>query len=272
MTVSEVSETRPVWAADQPLLVEQAGAVLTITINRPHRKNALDDATWDRLLGTLTETARDESVRVVLITGAGGDFCAGADLTRARRGEHPLTHMRLINAVAVQLHELPQPVVAKVEGVAVGAGMNLALGCDLVVASTTARFSQIFAKRGLSVDFGGSWLLPRAVGMQQAKRLALLSEMVGAQQALELGLVTWVKEPEEIDSFVHDLTGRLANAAPVALALSKALLNEAGSQTFRQALEAEARAQVINLGTDASVARKAFFDKVEPSFAGKWQL
>jgi 2-(1,2-epoxy-1,2-dihydrophenyl)acetyl-CoA isomerase len=108
--------------------------------------------------------------------------------------------------------------------------------------------------------------------MQQAKRLAFLAEMIGAQQALELGLVTWVKEPDEIDSFVHELTGRLANAAPVALAQSKALLNEAGSRTFREALEVEARAQVINVGTDAPAAMKAFLDKVEPTFAGEWQL
>jgi 2-(1,2-epoxy-1,2-dihydrophenyl)acetyl-CoA isomerase len=254
------------------LLVEPSETVLTLTINRPRRKNAMDTETWQRLLGTLGRTALDESVRSVVLTGAAGDFCAGADLANRRGDVHPLTDMRMINAVAAALHDLPQPVVAKVRGVAAGAGCNLALGCDLVVADTTARFSQIFAKRGLSLDFGGSWLLPRLVGLQQSKRLAFLAGTIGAEEARELGMVTWVKEPEELDGFVADLTEQLAKTAPVALAHSKALLHQAVSLTFRESLEGEARAQLINFGTDGPAARRAFLEKSEPVFEGKWQL
>ena len=208
----------------------------------------------------------------MVITGAGGAFCAGADLSAKREG-HPLDRMRSINEIALLLHELPKPTVARVDGVAVGAGWNLALGCDLVVATPTSRFSQIFAKRGLSLDFGGSWLLPRLVGMQQAKRLALLAEMIDATEAERLGLVTWVKPAEEIDAFVADLTTRLASVAPVAAAQSKALLHENADRTLREALASEARAQAVNFATaDAPEAFAAFTEKREPDFTGEWSI
>lgn len=256
---------------DDTVLADHEGDVLTVTLNRPRRKNALDRGAWQRLYDVLSAAAADPSVRVVLLTGSSGDFCAGADLSGQRAG-HPLQQMRLVNAVANVLHELPQPVVARVEGVAVGAGANLALCCDFVVASTTARFSEIFSRRGLSLDFGGSWLLPRTVGMLQAKRLALLGDMVGAEEALRLGLATWVRGPDELDDFVGELTRRLAAAAPVAVAQSKALLHENSSRTFSEALESEARAQVINFATDGPVARQAFLDKTDPYFTGEWKL
>lgn len=257
---------------EEPLLVERAGAVLTLTMNRPHRKNALDDETFGRLHDVIRATATDESVRAVVLTGAGGDFCAGADLVGPQRTLHPRHRMRWLGDIAESLHHLPQPTLARVEGAAVGAGCNLALGCDLVVASTTARFSQVFARRGLSLDFGGSWLLPRIVGLQQAKRLALLGDIVDAQEALRIGLATWVLHPDEIDAFVADLATRLAQGPPIAMAESKALLHEASSHGLRQALESESRAQLINFATDAPAAMKAFLDKTEPHFEGTWQL
>ncbi|WP_028921174.1 enoyl-CoA hydratase/isomerase family protein [Pseudonocardia acaciae] len=251
---------------------DKAAGVLTLTINRPHRKNAIDPETWDALRTALAEAGRDPEVRALVVTGAGGDFSAGADLSSGRDG-HPLPRMHGINEVALLLHELPKPSVAKVSGVAVGAGWNLALGCDLVVATPDARFSQIFAKRGLSLDFGGSWLLPRLVGMQQAKRLALLAEMIGAEEARSLGLVTWVVEPGEIDPFVTDLATRLAAAPPIAVAQSKALLQENVDRTMRDALASEARAQSINFATeDAPAAFRAFLDKTEPNFTGRWAV
>jgi enoyl-CoA hydratase/carnithine racemase len=255
-----------------PVVVSRDGAVLTVTINRPHRKNALDNATFAGLHDAFDGAAADETVRVVVLTGAGGDFCAGADLASGGAARHPLHRMRWYAEIVEALHHLPQPTVAKVEGVAVGAGCNLALGCDLVVASTTARFSQIFARRGLSLDFGGSWLLPRVVGMQQAKRLALLGDVIGADEALQLGLATWVTQPDEIDAFVGDLVNRLAAGPPIAMAQSKALLNEASSQTLRETLESEARAQLVNFATDLPAAKQAFLDKTEATFEGTWQL
>jgi 2-(1,2-epoxy-1,2-dihydrophenyl)acetyl-CoA isomerase len=251
---------------------DKAAGVLTLTLNRPRRKNAINAETWDALRAALTEAGNDLEVRALVITGAGGAFSAGADLSDPRDG-HPLTRMRGINEIPMLLHELPVPSVAKVTGVAVGAGWNLALGCDLVVATPDARFSQIFAKRGLSLDLGGSWLLPRLVGMQQAKRLALLAEMIDAEEARSLGLVTWVVQPGEIDSFVTDLAGRLAAAPPIAVAQSKALLHENADRTLREALASEARAQAINSATeDAPAAFRAFIEKTEPTFTGRWAV
>ncbi|MEV8434899.1 enoyl-CoA hydratase-related protein (plasmid) [Streptomyces sp. HUAS 31] len=258
--------------AEESVLVAREGPVLRVTLNRPHRKNAMTEDSWD-LLGETLRTARaDERVRAVVLAGAGGDFCAGADLTETRSRRHPMDRMRRLGDVALALHEMPKPVIAEVEGVAVGAGWNLALGCDLVVASTTARFSQIFARRGLSVDFGGTWLLPRLIGLQQAKRLALLADFVDAEEALRLGLVTWVRPPEGIGAFVDDLATRLAAGPPVAMAQSKQMLNEASGQSLREALESESRAQVVNLATDAPAARQAFQEGTEPRFEGRWQL
>jgi 2-(1,2-epoxy-1,2-dihydrophenyl)acetyl-CoA isomerase len=250
----------------------QAG-VLTITINRPERKNAVDLAAWVALRDAFRAADRDDEVRVLVLQGAGTDFCAGADVSKINVSAHPLPRMRVANQAASTLHELSVPTVAKVRGVAVGAGWNLALGCDLVIAERDARFSQIFARRGLSVDLGGSWLLPRLVGMQQAKRLALLAEMIGAEEAAELGLVTTVVDPGTIDAHVAELTKKLAAGAPVALALSKALLNESAGRSFRDALENEARAQAVNFaGSDAAASRQAFLEKREPRFTGGWNV
>src|SRR4029078_8767617 len=129
--------------------------------------------------------------RVVVITGAGGEFCAGADLWEAPSAtpRHGLASMRHVGDVALALHRLPQPTIAKVRGVAVGAGCNLALGCDLVVASTNARFSESFARAGLSVDFGGSWVLPRRIGLHRAKELAFFADIIDATEADRIGLV-----------------------------------------------------------------------------------
>ncbi|WP_312871501.1 enoyl-CoA hydratase/isomerase family protein [Amycolatopsis acididurans] len=259
---------------DEPsVLVSRQGAVSTVTLNRPHRKNAIDVAMWAVLRDAFRAVADDSGTRVVVVTGAGGDFCAGADLGEDRGGAHPLERMRLVNSVALALHELPKPSIAKVEGVAVGAGWNLALGCDLVACSTGARFSQIFARRGLSPDFGGSWLLPRLVGLQQAKRLALLADFVGPEQALELGLVTWVREPGELDEFVAGIAKQLADGPPVALAQTKALLTEGATAAFPDALRNEARAQTVNFATeDTAAAFEAFLSKTTAEYTGRWAV
>ena len=259
-------------SATNSVLVTRSGAILTLTINRPHRKNALDEAAFTRLRDEIRIAGADETIRVVVLTGAGGDFCSGADLAGEKEPRHPLNRMRWMGDIAEELHHLPQPTVARVEGVAVGAGCNLALGCDLVVASTTARFSEIFPRRGMSVDFGGSWLLPRVVGLQQAKRMAFFGEIIDADEALRIGIATWVKAPDELDHFVLDVTTRLASSPPIALAQSKVMINQASSSTFREALEGESRAQLINFATDEPMASRAFLDKTEPTFEGTWQL
>ncbi|NUU23539.1 MAG: enoyl-CoA hydratase [Streptomycetaceae bacterium] len=260
---------------DEPvLLVDDTDGIRTLTLNRPHRKNAINGELWQALRDALDAIAADPSVRAVVLTGAGGAFCSGADIASADisgGATHPLRRLRLLTDVTLFLHELPVPTVAKVAGPAVGAGWNLALGCDLVVATPESTFSQIFARRGLSLDCGGSWLLPRLVGMQQAKRLALLGETIGAAEAHALGLVTYVVAAEEIDAFAADLGSRLAAGPPIALGQTKALLHEGAQSSLRDALAGEAHAQAVNFATaDAREAYAAFADKRTPDFTGSW--
>ncbi|QDO45963.1 enoyl-CoA hydratase [Streptomyces sp. RLB3-17] len=255
------------------LLRDDSGGVRTLTLNRPHRRNAIDEELWRALRDALTDAGNDRSVRALVLTGAGGAFCSGADISGGLSAAHPMYRMRTLSEVTLLLHELPVPTVARVSGVAVGAGWNLALGCDLVVATPEARFSQIFARRGLSLDCGGSWLLPRLVGLQQAKRLALLAETIDAEEARSLNLVTWVVRAEEIDDFVARLGARLVAGAPVALAQNKALLNEGADRTLRDALANEARAQAVNFATaDVPEAYSAFKEKRTPVFTGRWAV
>ncbi|KRE34823.1 enoyl-CoA hydratase [Mycobacterium sp. Soil538] len=257
---------------DDVLLCDDRDGVRTLTLNRPERRNALDTRLWLELADALRRVKRDPDVRVVVLTGAGGAFSSGADIATGEK-IHPRHKLDRLTDVALALHELAVPTIAKVTGIAVGAGWNLALGCDLVVATPQSRFCQIFAKRGLSVDLGGSWLLPRMVGLQQAKRLVLLADMIDAQEAHALGLVTWVRPDDDIDVFVDDLAGRLAAGPPFALAQSKALLNDGATATLPQALANEARAQPGNFATaDAGEAYAAFAAKRDPQFSGAWAL
>jgi enoyl-CoA hydratase/carnithine racemase len=257
--------------SDEPVLLSSdRNHVRTLTLNRPHRKNAINRDVWIALADALTAAVNDRGVHAVVIAGVGGAFCSGADISTPD-DSHPADKMRLLTDVALALHELPVPTIAKVTGVAIGAGWNLALGCDVVVATPESTFSQIFVKRGLSVDLGGSWLLPKIVGLQQAKRLALLAETIDAAEAQALNLVTWVVPGAEIDTFVDDLADRLAAGPAIALAQTKALLNEGADRTLRDALANEARAQVVNFTTaDAREAYAAFAERREPTFTGRW--
>lgn len=259
-------------ADTEVLLSSDRDGVRTLTLNRPHRRNALDARLWVELADALRALKREQDVRALVLTGAGGAFCSGADIGTGEQ-IHPRYKLDRLTDVALALHELAIPTIAKVTGIAVGAGWNLALGCDLVVATPESRFCQIFSKRGLSVDLGGSWLLPKIVGLQQAKRLVLLADMIDADEAHGLGLVTWVKPAGEIDGFVDELADRLAAGPPFALAQSKALLNDGATATLREALANEARAQPGNFATaDSAEAYAAFAAKRDPEFSGAWAL
>lgn len=253
-------------------MVERADGVATVTMNRPEKKNAANGTMWRELLETFRGFTDDAGVRAVVVTGAGGEFCSGADLSAPDRGQgqHALARMRTITDVCLALANLPQPTIAKVRGVAVGAGCNLALVCDLVVASETARFSEIFSRRGLSLDFGGSWVLPRRVGLHRAKELAFFAEIVGAAEAERIGLVNRVLPDDEVDAFVDGWARRLADGPPLALRQTKHLLNSSSTTSLADALEAEATAQVVNFTTaDTAEAMAAFLEKREPRFTGR---
>jgi len=244
--------------------------VVTLTLDRPERKNAVTADGWQTLLD-IVRSLPEPGDRVLVVTGGGGDFCAGADLSAiGSRTLSPLESMRIVGDACLALHRLALPTVARVDGVAVGAGCNLALVCDFVVATERARFSEIFVKRGLSLDFGGSWLLPRLIGLSKAKELALLGEIISGAQAKELGLVHRVVPVEGLDDAVDAIVAQLRDGPPLAIAGSKSLLNDAFNVTLEQALDNEARVQAHNLSlNDAQEAAIAFLEKRTPVFEGR---
>jgi enoyl-CoA hydratase/carnithine racemase len=258
------------------LLIDRSDGVVTVTLNRPHRKNAVPAPMWDDIAEAFREIANRRDDRVVVITGAGGDFCSGADLAGDGDGPpehqdgHMLSAMRRVGAACLAIAEVPKPTIAKVSGVAVGAGMNIALACDLVVADRTARFAEIFAKRGLSIDFGGSWFLPRRVGMHRAKELAFFADVIDAVEADRIGLVNRVVDDDQLDGFVQEWAARLAAGPPIALAQTKRLLTDSHESTLAVALDREGTAQAVNFGTaDTKEAVAAFIERREPTFTGR---
>lgn len=261
----------------ETLLVEREDGIVTVTLNRPAKKNAINGRMWRELVDVFDEIADSPGDRVLVLTGAGDGFCSGADLTDTDNSENlqggvggALRRMRLVGRTALRLHELPQPTIAAVNGVAAGAGCNLALGCDLIVASEHARFTEIFSRRGLSVDFGGSWVLPRLIGLHRAKELVFLGDMVDAARAAELGLVNRVVPATELHGAVTQLARQLATLPPIQLAVSKRLLNQSFSVTMAEALEFEDVAQTMNFASsDTAEAMLAFVQKREPRFGGE---
>jgi len=259
------------------LLVERAGGVVTCTLHRPDKKNAITNEMWLGLIELFESVATNAEDRVLVITGAGDGFCSGADLSGEGGGTEQaasgaggaLAGMRTVGRAALGLHDLGKPTIAAVNGVAAGAGCNLALGCDLVIASERARFSEIFSKRGLVVDFGGSWILPRLVGMHRAKELVLLADVIDVTEAERIGLVNRVVAHDQLETTVKEIATRLANMAPLALAASKRLLNQAFSVSMAEALDAENTAQALMSTTnDTREAILAFFERREPRFTG----
>jgi 2-(1,2-epoxy-1,2-dihydrophenyl)acetyl-CoA isomerase len=259
----------------ETIIVERDSGVVTVTLNRPERKNAGNGLMWQELYDTIAEVGRRRDDRVLVVTGAGGAFCSGADIADPKGvsgdpEDHHLVRMRFFGRVMLALHELPKPTIAKIRGIAAGAGLSLALVCDLTVCSDNARLSEIFAKRGLSVDGGSSWLLPRLVGMQRAKELAYFAEILSAQDAEAIGLVNRVVPDGELDAFVQDWATRLAAGPPIALSMTKKLLHNAMAVDMAQALEDEARCQTINFFTeDTAEAMRAFAEKRDPVFRGR---
>ncbi len=252
------------------VIVERHQGIVTVTLNRPDRKNAATPAMWSELVAVFADIGRNSADRVLVLTGAGGAFCSGADLSDLGGGDHQLVRMRLLSDAALALHRIPKPTIAKVTGIAAGAGCNLAFGCDLIVASYDARFSEIFAKRGLSIDCGGSWLLPRLIGLHRAKEVAFFADILSAQEAADFGLVNRVVPGAQIHEFVDDWACKLAAGPPLALSMTKLMLNNSMSVAMDQALEDEARCQTANSSTaDTSEAMRAFAEKREPRFEGR---
>lgn len=257
------------------LEVSRAGGVLTLTLNRPSRLNALDDALLVALSTALAAARSDASVRCVLLTGAGRGFCAGADLGSGLldpgpdRGMTVRRHLQAYYApVILGIRELEKPVVAAVNGVAAGAGMSLALACDLRVCAESASFLQAFVRIGLVPDAGSTFFLPRLVGMAKAAELAMLGDQIPALEALRIGLVNQVVPDDALLSTALAVASRLAEG-PMAVGLIKRALNLSLTSDLRAQLAHEEDLQALAANSDDSVEGvTAFLQKRPAEFRG----
>ncbi len=263
------------------LLCEIEARVATITLNRPHKKNSLSDHLTPALRAALLELDQRSDVGCVLLTGAGDAFCSGGNVSgmRARDeakesgtesapvDERVIGLMRGQEALTLRLYELSKPTIAALPGPAAGAGLSIALACDLRVAASTAFVLTAFANIGVSGDYGASWFLPRLIGEGKAKELMFLSERIPADECLRLGLFNAVFEKDQFRSESFALARRLANGPTVALSRMKRNLNRSSVQDLRASLAMEAEHMVMSFETeDAKEAVKAFVEKRKPAF------
>ncbi|MBW2366388.1 MAG: enoyl-CoA hydratase/isomerase family protein [Deltaproteobacteria bacterium] len=233
----------------QTITVEIENNIATITLNRPDKLNAIDTQMIDELTRVTETLGKDENVNVVVLTGAGRGFCSGGDLsmdvyTTTDPGDL-YRFMDTVAQMALGIRYMPQPVIAAVNGVAAGGGCNLALGCDMIVASEKARFSEIFVRANLHPDTGGTYFLPRMVGTPKAMEIMLTGRMVEAQEAAEIGLVNRVVPADQLLSATMELAGAIAQASPVVTRMIKNSIYGGVSGDLSTALENETKAAIL---------------------------
>jgi 2-(1,2-epoxy-1,2-dihydrophenyl)acetyl-CoA isomerase len=252
--------------------------VAVLTLNRPEKLNAMSTAMLDALLEALPRLADDMSVGVVVLTGAGRGFCAGGDVRAMAEGlefagdtlEEKASALRAQMEVSRWLHEMPKPTIAMVRGAAAGAGLSLAMACDLRVAGDGARFATAFARVGYSGDFGGSYFLTRLVGTAKARELYYTADILSAPQALALGLANRVVPDAQLEAETMALARRLAAGPRVALRYMKRNMNAAESGTLKDILDLEAWHHTrCGMTEDHREAARAFVDKRQPVFRGR---
>lgn len=251
------------------------GRVMVLTLNRPERRNALGPEEWQTLTQHIQSVHLQKDVRVLLLRGTGGAFSSGGDLrTMPDRLRWPMaereTQLRSDGQIISMLYDLDVPVVAQIEGPCLGAGLALALACDVRIASEQASFGAVFHRVGLSMDFGLSFLLPRIVGEAVAADLMFSADVISATRAKEIGIAQRVVSPERIGEEVWTYCQKLAAGPPLAHAATKRALHRATSGELRAAIEWEAKAQTM-LGKSADTAEgvAAFLNKKSPKFRGE---
>lgn len=260
-------------AIESPVLVAIENRVKTVTINRPHRKNALDHATELAILAAVRDSCDNPDVRVTILTGAGGDFSAGADLSSGPSGKayDVTTHLKEdVHPITLAIRSTDKPFLAKVRGSCVGVGCNFALACDMIFAGEGARFSQIFTRIGLATDGGGAYHMVRTLGWPRAYELIATGAMIPAEDAQKLGLINQVLSDADLDAAVDAMARRLADGPFVAIRQVKANLREAMDGTLASTLDAEA----INQGNcfkskDFMEGVLSFMQKRKPAYKGE---
>jgi 2-(1,2-epoxy-1,2-dihydrophenyl)acetyl-CoA isomerase len=261
--------------SEPSILVGKRAGYRVITLNRPDRLNAFNEAMHLALCAALEDTEKDESCRALLITGAGRGFCTGQDLADrlAKPGEQVVLGGTLeahYNPLVRKIRALPFPVVAAVNGIAAGAGCNIALACDIVIAARSASFLQAFARVGLIPDSGGTWILPRLVGMARARGLALLAEPLPADKAEDWGLIWKAVDDAALMSEAENLCVHFAGAPTQGLALIKRALDAAMTNGLDAQLDLERDSQrAASLTPDYAEGVRAFMEKRKPNFTGR---
>jgi 2-(1,2-epoxy-1,2-dihydrophenyl)acetyl-CoA isomerase len=261
----------------ETILYEMSDGIGRLTLNRPERLNSFTVAMHAEVRALLERLAREPALRVLILSGAGRGFCAGQDLSdRAVRtgGEAPVDLGESIEQrykpLVLALRGLPVPVIAAVNGVAAGAGANIALACDLVIAARSATFIQSFIKIGLVPDCGGTWFLPRLVGEARARGLALLGEKLSAEQAEDWGLIWRCVDDAELSSAVEEVARQLAASPPLGLARTKQALQGAGGRSLPEQLDIERDFQrELGYSSDFAEGVAAFMQKRAPRFTGR---
>ncbi len=257
------------------LLLEKKDGIATVTLNAPDKMNALTVGMRKSIIAVGAELAADDGVRVVIVTGAGRGFCAGADLSGSGAGTVPSRHDRLQvlgpNYGAESFFKIDKPVIAAVNGAAAGAGLTLALSMDIRIASEKARFGAAFILRGLVPDCGITYWLPRIVGISKAMELMLTGEMIDAQEALRLGIVSKVVPPDDLLNAARELAGKIAKNPPIPVELTKRIVYRTINDDVARHLDLETWAQSIcSPSEDAREAILAFLEKRPPApFKGK---
>ena len=260
-------------------LIESAeGGVATLTLNRPDRMNAMSTPMMRDLLKAVTRLAADPEIGVVVLTGAGRAFCAGGDVKAMAEGkefadgtlEAKAQALRGAMEISRLLHEMPKPTIAMVGGAAAGAGLSLALACDLRIAGTEAKFTTAFARVGYSGDFGGSYFLSQLVGTAKARELYYTAALLDAEQALALGLVNRVVPQGELGAETQALADQLARGPRIALRYMKRNMNAAENGSLTELLDLEAwHHSRCGMTEDHREAAQAFVDKRQPVFKGR---